>query len=456
MPSPSVLSGGALPARAPWMPPFAVAMLALALTACGGDSRTPYPAAAPQTVRVQVQGLKGSGLTLQNNLGDDLVISADGTTSFSTTVAVGASYQVSVKAPPEMPPQTCTVSGGAGQVADGVSPTVSVTCNRPPHFAFATFLSATKVLTVDDVTGDLTLTGFSVSQGGIFGGTLAPSGRFLYLADVVTNTVRSYAIDIDTGELTPLPGSPTATGQSQPQAMAMSRNGKYLYAANRASNTLSVFAVNTATGALTLQGTVPTGTYPLAVQMTPDGQFMYVANYIAGSISIYSLNATTGAATALGETPTVVNTRFLAMDPSGRFLYITTGGNQITGFVIDEATGNLTAMAGSPFPAGTTAQNMVTDASGKSLYVTNETSATVGSYSIDQTTGALTLLGQLATGGLPEGINTDPVSGAVYVAQQSTNALAVHTPDPLTGNLTAQRNVPVGGAPVGITVLGFP
>ncbi|MDQ7999348.1 MAG: beta-propeller fold lactonase family protein [Pseudomonadota bacterium] len=507
MRSPSVLLVSTRPVRARMAPLFTSAVLALALSGCGGGgSSAAYPVAlnqpplsqppgdqtsvaeppgaqppatqpppveqpavtqppavqppavqvpAPQQIKVQVLGLKGVGLTLQNNLGDDLAISADGTTSFSTPIATGASFQVSVKAPPEMPPQTCAVSSGFGQVAEGVSPTVSVTCNRPPHFAFATFLSSTKVLSVDETTGDLTPTSFSVAQGGIFAGTLAPSGRFLYLADVVSNVVRAYAINIDTGELAQLSGSPVATGQSQPQAMGISPDGKHLYAANRASNTLSVFAVDTANGALTLQGNVPTGTYPLAVQVSPDGRYMYVGNYIAGSISIYALNAATGAPTALGEFPSGINTRYLAMDPRGRFLYTTSGGNRIGGLVIDGTTGNLSAMPAAPFPAGTTAQNMVIDASGKTLYVTNETSATVGSYSIDPSSGVLTLLGQLPTGGLPEGVSIDPVSGAVYVAQQSSNALAVHTPDPQTGNLTAQRNVPVGGPPIGIAVLGF-
>lgn len=508
MRSTAVSRGSAQPVWARLAAPVAVALLALALTGCGGGGggssaafpvattqppvvqppvdQTPVadppvtqppvtqqpptepPTTAPpvlqppvvqppasQQIKVHVQGLKGVGLTLQNNQGDDLVISADGTTSFHTAVAAGASYQVSLKAPPEMPPQTCTVSGGSGQVAEAVSPTVSVTCNRPPHFAFVTFLSSTKVLAVDDVTGDLTPTSFSVPQGGIAAGTLAPSGRFFYLADVISNAVRAYAVNIDTGELTQLPGSPAATGQSQPQAMGIAPNGKHLYVANRRSDSVSVFAVNTATGELTLQGSVPTGTYPLVVELTPDGRHMYVGNYLAGSISIYALDSTTGTPLALGEILSGNNTRFFAVDPLGRFLYVTTGGNSISGFAIDRTTGNLTAMPASPFPAGTSAQNMVIDASGKNLYVTNETSATVGSYSIDPNTGTLSLLGQLPTGGLPEGVETDPVSGAVYVAQQSSNALAVHTPDPQTGNLTAQRNVPVGGPPIGIAVLGY-
>lgn len=63
-----------------------------------------------------VTGLAGS-VTLQNNGGDDLVLSANGAfTGFSTGMTCGAAYNVTVAAQPTG--QLCTVSNGAGSVAD--------------------------------------------------------------------------------------------------------------------------------------------------------------------------------------------------------------------------------------------------------------------------------------------------------------------------------------------------
>ena len=80
-------------------------------------------------VRGVVAGLAGSGLVLRNNGGDDLAIAGDGEFSFATAVATGASYSVSVAAPPANPSQTCSIQNASG-VMGGVDVTnVRVICS---------------------------------------------------------------------------------------------------------------------------------------------------------------------------------------------------------------------------------------------------------------------------------------------------------------------------------------
>ena len=62
------------------------------------------------TVGVTVTGLAGSGLVLQDNGGDDLAVSANGSLKFATQLASGAKYGVTVKTQPSNPSQTCVVS----------------------------------------------------------------------------------------------------------------------------------------------------------------------------------------------------------------------------------------------------------------------------------------------------------------------------------------------------------
>ncbi len=76
----------------------------------------------------EVIGLVGSGLVLQNDSGDDLAIDADGSFTFDTEVASGATYVVTVLTNPTGPSQTCVVSDGAGMVGAAAVTDVVVTC----------------------------------------------------------------------------------------------------------------------------------------------------------------------------------------------------------------------------------------------------------------------------------------------------------------------------------------
>ncbi len=74
-----------------------------------------------------VVGLDGTGLVLQDNGGDNLTVSANGTFTFANLIASGGSYNVTFLTQPTAPAQTCTVSGGTGTTASNVT-TVQVLC----------------------------------------------------------------------------------------------------------------------------------------------------------------------------------------------------------------------------------------------------------------------------------------------------------------------------------------
>lgn len=81
------------------------------------------------TVGGNVTGLVGTGLVLENNGGDDLPIAADGAFTFTTPVASGAGFAVTVDKQPTGPKQTCVVTGGTGTVVAGDVSTVTVNCS---------------------------------------------------------------------------------------------------------------------------------------------------------------------------------------------------------------------------------------------------------------------------------------------------------------------------------------
>jgi hypothetical protein len=83
-----------------------------------------------------VSGLAGTGLVLQNNDGDDVVIGADGDFTFATELADGSPYSVTVLIQPTDPSQVCDVSNGSGQLAGSDVSDVNVTCATKPDDIF--------------------------------------------------------------------------------------------------------------------------------------------------------------------------------------------------------------------------------------------------------------------------------------------------------------------------------
>jgi hypothetical protein len=104
----------------------------LLIAACsgGGSSGGPPPPPPPPTYTVggSVSGLQGAGLVLQDNLGNDLPVASSGNFVFTTAIAGGGAYSVTVKTQPTNVWQTCTVTNGSGTVAAANIAGVAVTC----------------------------------------------------------------------------------------------------------------------------------------------------------------------------------------------------------------------------------------------------------------------------------------------------------------------------------------
>ncbi|MGD8593611.1 MAG: Ig-like domain-containing protein [Gammaproteobacteria bacterium] len=78
-------------------------------------------------IQVTIEGLLGSGLTLQNNNADPLNIDSDGIFTFSQRAASGDDYSISVFQAPQNPQQDCQPVNGSGQVANS-DVNIKVTC----------------------------------------------------------------------------------------------------------------------------------------------------------------------------------------------------------------------------------------------------------------------------------------------------------------------------------------
>jgi 6-phosphogluconolactonase (cycloisomerase 2 family) len=320
--------------------------------------------------------------------------------------------------------------------------------------------------TIDSVTGSLTEIPGSPFPAGIQPHSLwaDPQGRFLYEEDWFDDLVSVYAIDANTGALSPIPGSPFPDLYPT-DAMVGDPTGQFLYTASGAA--IIVYTIDPVNGSLTQVGEpyyALAGAVGLAV--SPSGKFLYAADDLSGSVGAYALDAISGGLTEIVGSPFRIGAvpSHVAITPSGNFAYVAAHyNNAVFAYAVNTSTGALTEVAGSPFDAGSSPYYVAVDPLGKFLYVANSAYSPFGNdmsisgYAINQTTGALTPIpgSPFPSGVLPHDLNgahgfTIDLSGRfLYAANYSGFAI-----DPLTGALTPLSGLPTGRNPMSVTTTG--
>lgn len=215
----------------------------------------------------------------------------DSTISIFTVDARGLLVNIGT-APAPANPQTMVISPTAGllYVASG-SPATTIT-----GFSIATNGALTQLPTPFTS---------GVNVGGM---TIEPKGQFLFAADAGNNTVLSFTI-ASSGALSPIAGSPFATGGTQPVAVTVDAATKFLYTANQGSNDISAFTINA--GVLTpvpgspfpSNSSATTPTQPSFVVVDVTNQFLYVGNKGTNNTSGFNINPADGSLIALANSP---------------------------------------------------------------------------------------------------------------------------------------------------------
>jgi hypothetical protein len=128
----------------------------------------------------------GDSLTLQDNGGDDLVLSANGPFKFAKPILTGSTYKVTVTNPTSPAVQTCVVTSGAGTMGTAPINTVGVNCTTRTYTLSVTLTGLDPNDSFSTYSSGGTIT-FAVGSGG---GTLTfptplASGSYYYGTDQV-------------------------------------------------------------------------------------------------------------------------------------------------------------------------------------------------------------------------------------------------------------------------------
>lgn len=332
---------------------------------------------------------------------------------------------------------TITVTVPYGTDVTALVPAITYTGRsiRPASGAAQNFTGAvTYTVTAEDATAkDYTVT------------VKASARYFAYVANYSSSNVSAYAVDISTGELTQLEGSPFSVGFSGAATCSIAADpaGKFICVANMSPSNVSVFTIDSATGALSGPTTVSAGLYPHSVAVDPTGRFIYLPGYWDKSIYALTRNSTTGALTNVPGSPFSTGTNDtpygITVDPAGKFLYSANfSTNTITAFKVDPITGALTEIDGSPVSTGkdTNPMSVTVDPAGKFVYAGNSYTSSVSAFTIDSIGALSAVNGSPFTAGIiPVSIAVDPAGKFAYVAN-SENTVSAYTRNSVTGALT--------------------
>jgi 6-phosphogluconolactonase (cycloisomerase 2 family) len=449
--------------------------MASCLAACGGGGGSASPAAPTFSVEGTVTGLlSGTSVVLQNNAANSTPVSVNASFSFSTALASGAKYAVTVLTQPIG--ETCSVANASGIVASA-NVSIAVTC-IPNSYSIGGNVSGL-------------LPGVFVVLANTNGGAVGVSANGAFTFNSAISAGSAYSVTVSTqpsGEsCTVENGSGTVVGASITSVGVICSALSYTISANvfgLPANSVLVLQNNGGdnlpiSGGGTFAFKTPIAsqsTYAVTVLTQPVGQtcvvnsgigpvaatnvivtvlcpwhVAYVPDFQDNAVLGYYIDPTSGALMSLpgnkiGGSTCLSGPTTVAATPNNKFLYVAnqTGSGSVCGYAIDHFTGELTPVVGSPFVAGAAPLTVVVDATGQFLYVANigiplangttdpTKPSSISAYTIDQATGVLTPVtgSPYVTSTSPSPIVADPkgsflfASNGTYTINASTGALS--------------------------------
>ncbi|MBB5208679.1 beta strand repeat-containing protein [Chiayiivirga flava] len=246
------------------------------------------------TVGGTVSGLAaGTSVTLTNNGGDALVVTADGVFTFATALDDGSSYAVAVSVQPTSPDQTCSVTAGSGTLAGAGVDNVLVSCATQTYTVGGTVsgLAAGNSVTLTNNGGDALVVGADGSF--TFASALADGSAYAVAVSVQpTSPNQVCSVAGGSGNLAGADVTTVSvTCETEQYTVGGSVSGLDAGNSVTLTNNGGDMLMLSADGAFTFATALDDGSaYSVAVSAQPDGQSCSVA---AGSGTLAGADVTT-------------------------------------------------------------------------------------------------------------------------------------------------------------------
>ena len=315
---------------------------------------------------------------------------------------------------------------------------------------------------------------------------VSPDRRFLYAAArSKPYSVFVYAIDPTTGALKTL--SVSALAESFPY-ISLDKTGRYLFGASYGSHLITVNAVgeNGRVAPEPLQ-VIPVGRNAHSIRTDESNRFVFVPTLGSDEIFQFTFDAKTGHLAS--NTPAVFLTkpalgpRHFITSSDNKFVYVLSElTGTVTTFSLNSGTGLLTEVSsasglppesklvpGAPrlpvgAPGGPPPRNTDNDIwaadlhltpNGKFLYMTERTSNSVSTFSVDGATGNLIYQGTTPTEKQPRGFAIDPKGRFLVVAGEKSDTISAYAIDEASGALKLTGKNPAGKGANWVEIVSF-
>lgn len=265
---------------------------------------------------------------------------------------------------------------------------------------------------IDQKTGALTKLNEVMSPGVPAHLSVHPSGKAVLAANYGGGNVVIYHVKKD-GRLSASYDVHQHTGkgadpkrQESPHAhsIMLDASGKYAFAPDLGIDKVMIYKVDADKAKLKSHGfaALKPGSGPRHFDFHPTYNYAYVISELSSTMTVFSYDDDKGKLTELQTLSTLPanfqGTSYCAdvhVHPSGKFLYGSNRGhNSIVIFSIDESTGKLT-LIGHESTRGNWPRNFGVDPTGQFLLVGNQNSNSIATFKIDEQTGQLTQQGDL-------------------------------------------------------------
>ena len=133
-----------------------------------------------------------------------------------------------------------------------------------------------------------------------------PNGRFVYVINELLSTVTAFGYDPKTGKLREIQTIATLpkefAGGNTTAEVCVHPSGKFLYGSNRGHDSIVTFRIDSETGELTLVGHTPSGgRSPRNIALDPSGRFLLAAHQNSDNVVAFRIDQETGMPKATGS-----------------------------------------------------------------------------------------------------------------------------------------------------------
>jgi 6-phosphogluconolactonase len=310
--------------------------------------------------------------------------------------------------------------------------------------------------------------------------TVSPDRRFLYAAArSKPYSVFVYAMDSNAGALKPLSVSPLA--ESFPY-ISLDKTGRYLFGVSYSSNLISVNAVGE-DGRVAHEPlqVIPVGRNAHSIRTDESNKFAFVCTLGSDEIFQFTFDSKTGHLAS--NTPAVFLTkpalgpRHFITSSDNKFVYVLSElTGTVTTFSLNSDTGLLTEVSsasglppesklvpGAPRgPVGTRntdndiwAADLRLTPNGKFLYMTERTSNSLATFSVDGASGKLIFLGSAPTEKQPRGFAIDPKGRFLVVSGEKSDTISAYAIDEASGAVKLIGKYPTGKGANWVEIASF-